>query len=298
MTPTARLGWRRRSTSPGDVRPEGHSVPILRVAEDWVTLGDLKLTSGPFKDVTAALERLVEAGGAELVVTVNVDQILSLRAHPRLAEAYATAALRLIDGMPIVYLARLLGAENVHRHTGADLLPRCAALAQQHGWRIVIAGGADDVGRQAAARLRIDYPGAEIEHVSFPMVRSVDDPATHRVLTDLHRLDPDLVFLCLGSPKQEDWFLQWRHDLPGAVYIGTGAAVDFAAGAKVRAPSWIQSSGLEWVWRLVQEPRRLAYRYLVRGPGFLQVVVRSWANGRNRRNSGHGPLHSPRFNRS
>ncbi|MDN5573728.1 MAG: WecB/TagA/CpsF family glycosyltransferase, partial [Micrococcales bacterium] len=91
----------------------------------------------------------------------------------------------------------------------------------------------------------------------------------------LAQLDPSLVYLCLGSPKQEAWFEHWRRELPAAVYVGAGAAVDFAAGARRRAPRALQMIGGEWTWRLVQEPRRMAGRYLGRGPRFLGVIARS-----------------------
>lgn len=250
--------------------------PTVRVRREEVSLDGQRLTTAPLMRVIETLEELIDSGRAHLVVTANVDQILSLREHPELARAYDVAAMRLIDGMPIAFLARILGARDVHRHTGADLLPQCAALAADRGWRITITGGADEVGRQAVQRLRHDHPGAVIHHVPFPVIRSLDDPATDRVVSALHALNPSIVFLCLGSPKQEKWFLKRRDDLPKAVYVGTGAAVDFAAGTKIRAPRWMQGMGLEWLWRLGHEPRRMAHRYLVRGPRFLGVAVRSW----------------------
>ncbi len=85
----------------------------------------------------------------------------------------------------------------------------------------------------------------------------------------------EVTFICLGSPKQELWFLENRHELPPGIYVGAGAAIDFAGGAKKRAPVLAQRIGMEWVWRLAQEPRRLARRYLVDGPKFIFVVVRS-----------------------
>ena len=103
----------------------------------------------------------------------------------------------------------------------------------------------------------------------------VDDPLSQEVIDRLAQLDPSLVYLCLGSPKQEAWFEHWRRELPAAVYVGAGAAVDFAAGARRRAPRALQMIGGEWTWRLVQEPRRMAGRYLGRGPRFLGVIARS-----------------------
>lgn len=111
----------------------------------------------------------------------------------------------------------------------------------------------------------------------------VDDPASLEVVEALASLEPDLVFVCLGSPKQDVWVSRWRAKLPPAVYIGAGAAVDFVAGTKRRAPRALQRLGLEWAFRLAQEPRRLARRYLVRGPAFAMVAVRSLIAARRSR---------------
>lgn len=255
--------------------------PAVHVRGDSVSVDGLLLTTAPLTRVIDMLEDLIRSDRPHLVVTANVDQILLLRKHQELATAYDVAAMRLIDGMPIAFLARLLGARDVHRHTGADLLPHCTALSADRGWRIVITGGTDEVGSRAVSRLRQDHPGAAVHHVPFPIINSLDDPAANPVVCALHDLNPDIVFLCLGSPKQEKWFLRQQPDLPQAVYVGTGAAIDFAAGTKVRAPRWIQHLGFEWLWRLGQEPRRMAHRYLIRGPRFLGVAFRSWKQ-RNR----------------
>lgn len=269
-------GKLRAAVSPLNNGVGARKGPVIGVKNGRVTLANLAMTSGPLTDVLQSLQKLIDAGGRHLVITANVDQILSLAEYPGLVTAYQAAAMRLIDGMPIIFLARALGAKSAHRHTGADLLPHCAAAAEERSWRIVITGGADEVGRRAVAALRKANPGTDIRHLPFPMIQSIGDPAAQTVVDDLHRVGPDLVFLCLGSPKQEEWFLQWRQHLPEAVYIGTGAAVDFAAGTKVRAPAWVQSIGFEWLWRLVQEPRRLAGRYLLRGPKFALLAGRSW----------------------
>ena len=100
------------------------------------------------------------------------------------------------------------------------------------------------------------------------------------MIAQLRDVAPDIVFVCLGAPKQELWYLQWRDQLPPAVYIGAGAAVDFAADRVRRAPKLVQRIGAEWVWRLAQEPRRLAGRYLGKGPAFLFVIGRSLARRR------------------
>ncbi|PZF60233.1 glycosyltransferase [Curtobacterium sp. MCBD17_034] len=255
-------------------------TPLLRVAPDAVLLADEPLFRGDVRDLLDEVDRR-RGTGRTLVTTPNVDQVLVLRNDEAARRAHARADLRTVDGLPIVALARLLGDHTVCRVTGADLLVACSAASAERGWRIVVTGGAPGTAVRAAERLRTQHPGADVQDVPFPDLAGGEDGGT--VVERLRAIRPDVVFLCLGSPKQEAWFLRWEDALPDAVYVGAGAAVDFAAGARRRAPLLVQRLGLEWSWRLLQEPRRLAHRYLVRGPAFLLVVARSLLAARGRR---------------
>ncbi|WP_300683265.1 WecB/TagA/CpsF family glycosyltransferase [Nocardioides sp.] len=244
-----------------------------------IFLNTYPLFGGDTADLLAQIDALLARREPALVVTVNVDQILDLEREHKTMEVYDGADLLVMDGMPVVQLARMLGADEVHRHTGADLLPLMAEESADRGWRVSILGGASGVAEAAAEQLRETYPGAVVNSVEFPMMRDVADPASLDVVAALADQRPDLVFVCLGAPKQELWMLTWRERLPPAVYVGAGAAVDFAAQKVSRAPVWLQRVGGEWLWRLAQEPRRLAGRYLLKGPRFLRVMARSLRSG-------------------
>jgi exopolysaccharide biosynthesis WecB/TagA/CpsF family protein len=231
--------------------------------------------TGNDRELIEALVQLKAASRPQFVITPNVNQTLALEAEPRLRTAYETASLRLLDGMPLVLLARILGSRSAQRHTGADLLPKVVGRSVELNWKIAIAGGSNEASSRAASNLRSRYPGADVVPVSVPQLADVSDPQSTIVIEVLHQLRPDIVFLCLGSPKQEQWFVQWQSWLPAAVYVGAGAAVDFAAGHATRAPRWMQKACLEWLWRLGQEPSRLAGRYLIHGPGFAKIAARS-----------------------
>jgi N-acetylglucosaminyldiphosphoundecaprenol N-acetyl-beta-D-mannosaminyltransferase len=259
--------------------------PLLRVGAQGTELDGLPLFRGSADHLLDEMEALVASGGHHLVMTPNVDQVLALRADPRTAAAHRAASLRIADGAPLVGLARLLGDRRIQRLTGADLLGDVVARAAVNGWRVAIVGGADGVSDEAAARLRAGAPGVRLVTVPFPFVRSVDEPGCAVVADALREARPDVVFVCLGSPKQEAWFLEWRDRLPPGVYVGAGAAVEFAAGARSRAPRAVQRLGGEWLWRLAQEPRRLAHRYLVRGPAFVGVVLGSLVDAAHGRRS-------------
>ena len=239
-----------------------------------LTLAGQELFLGGPDALIAEIGSLLPAREVHTIITPNVDQTLSLRDDDALGQAFDEAAIRITDGFPLVVLGHRLGADRLERLTGADLLPLTAQVAAERGWRIALTGGGPGVAAHAAAVLRDRYD-ADIVPVDFPRVASVEDAASLSVVEALVEIEPDIVFVCLGSPKQDVWASHWRSKLPPAVYIGAGAAVDFVAGTKKRAPRVMQRLGLEWAFRLAQEPRRLARRYLVRGPAFAVVAVRS-----------------------
>lgn len=237
-----------------------------------VLLGGLSVFVGNDGQLLDALGNLVRQRQPTLVVTANVDQVVDLRGSQDLWTAYNQASLRTLDGMPLVWMARMIGASGAARQTGADMLLKSVAAAHDRNWRVVILGGADDANDLAVHKLQKVYPQAALSGVKLPYTTGFCSKELQPSLARLSALKPDLVFVCLGSPKQEQFFLTLRDFLAPAVYIGAGAAVDFASGNKKRAPRWAQTLGMEWVWRLVQEPRRLAHRYLVKGSAVATIT--------------------------
>ncbi|GGG81275.1 WecB/TagA/CpsF family glycosyltransferase [Corynebacterium pelargi] len=209
---------------------------------------------------------------AQLLITPNVDQVNRLITDAQWRATFRSGDFYLIDGAPVLGLLKLLGAKGFHRVTGADLLPTAAKRATKEH-TIVILGGKDEVREAAIEQLRAQNPDARFEGISIPFQATPE--ANEDIAEQLAALAPQLVFICLGSPKQEQWFQANQEHLPPAFYVGAGAAVDFAAGAVNRAPKLMQKLGLEWFYRLLQEPRRLAKRYLVVGPMFILVVIAS-----------------------
>lgn len=257
-------------------REQGRKV-VLSVDDDKsVRLAGREIFTGSHEELLERIDGMRQHRRPSLIVTSNVDQLIDLEESNASLAAYRAADLVVLDGMPLVFLARSLGADEVHRHTGADLLPLLTEVSAEREWRICIIGGGPGVAEVAAERLQERYPGSSVTTVPFPMVSWVGAPEARMVITELTAAKPDIVFVCLGAPKQEQWFVQWRGELPPAVYIGAGAAVDFAAGVHQRAPRLAQQLGAEWLWRVAQEPQRLAARYLVKGPRFLLIVLRSW----------------------
>lgn len=248
---------------------------ILHVRQDEVSVGDFPVFTRSKSEAVQEIRSLRQSGGAHLVVTPNVSQVIALTRDVHLRAAYRSASLRLLDGMPLVFLARVLGAKNACRNTGADMLFAVAEAVSRSDELVAIVGGADGAACTAARELIGRYPTSRILGVETPYLDDVENAGFSSIVTRLARERPDYVFLCLGSPKQEHWYMHWRASLPPAVYIGAGAAVDFAARRVRRAPQMLQSVGAEWLWRLANEPRRLCRRYLIDGPKFIRLIVTS-----------------------
>lgn len=254
------------------VLPETGDVAVEVSSAGEVSIAGLPIFVGGDDELLAILDELLTLDGPQLVVTPNVDQVIDLSRDPYLWEAYNEASLRTLDGMPLVWLAQFAGARRVFRQTGADMLVKCVAASARLGWRIVILGGPIEANQLAVGNLQSEYPQADVEGLQLPFSDGFQPAEVDSVLVALKSLNPDIVFVCLGSPKQEKFFMELRHFLPAAVYIGAGAAVDFASGLKARAPRLMQNLGLEWTWRLAQEPRRLARRYLIKGAAVGSIM--------------------------
>lgn len=254
----------------------------MSVESNNVAIGGQHIFVGDHDELRQVFIDLLQKEKPALVITPNVDQIIDIASNLQYRQAFDNASLRLLDGMPLVILARLLGARGVRRLTGADMLPWVVEQSETEGWVVAITGGRDDVAQQAADSLQTRFPAAKIRAIPFPVLSAPSDPKAKVVIESLRDLRPDVTFICLGAPKQELWFTFWQDELPDGIYIGAGAAVDFAAGTVMRAPAALQRLSLEWAWRLLQEPRRLSHRYLIKGPRFLGFVYRSIWNSDNR----------------
>lgn len=204
------------------------------------------------------------AGRGGWIVTANLDFMRRHVHDPASRALYAGADIRVADGMPLVWAARLQGGRLPERIAGASLLLPIAERAAREGRSLYLLGGEPAANVKAVEVLRARWPELDICGASSPMV---GNPPTESELTalraELTRTRPDIVLVGLGSPKQERLIDALRADFPAAWMIGVGISFSFVAGTVARAPEWMQRSGLEWCWRLAQEPHRLARRYLI-----------------------------------
>jgi N-acetylglucosaminyldiphosphoundecaprenol N-acetyl-beta-D-mannosaminyltransferase len=256
LTPSVRA--RRRDPAP---------PPPLR-------LGAIEVDPLTFEGALDAIERLVRAGRGGTVLTPNVDHVVQAERHAGLRHAYAAADLRLADGMPVLWAAALLGRPLPAKVSGSDLVIPLARRAARSGWRLWILGGAPGVAERAAAALERET-GVRVAGTDAAQVAADGDgPAARAAAERIRAARPDLVLVALGAPKQELWMQRHRALLAPAVAVGVGAGIAFVAGAARRAPRWMSRCGLEWLYRLLHEPRRLWRRYLVDDPRFAAIVLR------------------------
>jgi N-acetylglucosaminyldiphosphoundecaprenol N-acetyl-beta-D-mannosaminyltransferase len=237
-----------------------------------VRLGQIYAHSLTFSEALDAIADLVAAGKGGYVVTPNVDHVVQAEHSDEMRSAYREASLSLVDGQPLIWLSQLMGEPFPEKISGSDLVPRLLRVAAREGWRVFFLGAAEGVGAKAAEILRSEEPSLQIEVHSPPFGFENDPGECAEVLQRIRDVKPNLVVMALGCPKQELLMCRWKHELAPAVAIGAGATLDFIAGNVSRSPAWMSRAGLEWLYRLAREPRRLAYRYLVRDPEIIKVA--------------------------
>lgn len=215
-------------------------------------------------DAEEALERVLRDAEERRpchVVTSNLDFLRQSWEDPEMHHIHVEADLVIPDGMPLIWLSRLFGPPLKERVTGSDLVPRLAERARTREISIFAVGGAPGVAELALAKLQERYPGLKVNGwLSPPMVpllRMDHEELREKILES----DPHVVFVALGSPKQEKWIRLQRAEGGLPVAVGVGGSLDFLAGTQSRAPRFFQRAGLEWLWRLLLAPRRLFKRY-------------------------------------
>ncbi|GGF62938.1 WecB/TagA/CpsF family glycosyltransferase [Alteromonas lipolytica] len=244
-------------------------TPILGIPIDNLTL----------EETTDAVFELIKqyplTQRPSFVATVNVDFLVNAHAwlpgqlprHPELLDILRNADIVTADGMPLVWLSKLLGRSLKQRVTGADLVPALCLRAAQENASVYLLGGREQIALQAADKLKSQYPGLTVAGVNSPFVTTegvnIDNEANDQQIVDaINQARPDILFIGFGNPKQEIWFQRNKHKLNVPVSLGIGGTFEFIVGSVNRAPRWMQASGLEWIYRITQDPKRLIGRYL------------------------------------
>lgn len=211
------------------------------------------------------------------IVGPNAQLVTLARHNPRFAVAMQAADLAVPDGISVVMAARLLGVPVPERVPGGDLMERMCAEAAHYGFRLFFLGGLPGAAVMATWNLEQRYPGLRICGTCCPPEGFENDPEERaRVRRAIEEVQPDLLCVALGAPKQEIWMHENAATLPVGAVLPVGAAFDTQAGLRRRAPRFVQRIALEWLFRLLMEPRRLWRRYLIGNAEFVLLVLRQW----------------------
>ena len=243
----------------------------------------ISLLGVPFDNVTKAeavlrMSAMIAARKPHYVVTANVDFLVQARHDVELRRILLEADLVLCDGTPLLWASRWLGNALPERAAGSDVVPLLIRAAAEKGHRIFLLGAGPNVAAEAAARLREQHPSLIIAGYYSPPFRTLLEMDFPEIERQLHAARPDIVLVSFGCPKQEKWIAKHFHLLGVPVMIGVGATLDFIAGRIKRAPAFMQRTGTECLYRLAQEPRRLARRYAGDLVHFAPALARQWWN--------------------
>jgi len=219
------------------------------------------------------VETMMRGGKTCHHVVVNVDKIVKIHRDPDLREAVASCDLINADGQPIVWASRLVGQPLKERVTGIDLFGALIERCAERGLRPYLLGAKQDVVAGAAAVLRGRYPKL---HLAGYRNGYWGPSEESRVVAEIKQARPDALFVAISSPKKELFIARWKHELQIPFVMGVGGTFDVVAGMTKRAPQWMQRCGLEWLYRLGQEPTRMWRRYLVDDMAFFGLLVREW----------------------
>lgn len=226
-------------------------------------------------DMDEAVERCEEAiasGRYLQQVSVNAAKLVAMAADPELREMVLDSDLITADGQSVVWASRLLGSPLPERVAGIDLMERLLAAADRNGYRVYVLGARRDVLDTALARLRERYPRLVIAGARDGYY---EDAEVGAVCEEIHAARPDILFVAMSSPRKEHFLGAHGEALGVPFAMGVGGSIDVIAGLTRRAPRALQRLGLEWLYRLLQEPRRLASRYLRTNARFALLVARA-----------------------
>ena len=260
-----------RTAEPLPAPPAPEAVNVLGVP--------LALTD--YDETMDWMDATIAHGGTGYICVAATHTIMVCDEDPELREAVLNSSLTVPDGQPLVWAMNALGGDLEDRVYGPELMARYCERAATTGARMYLYGGRNQGALvQLALNLRKRFPGVKIVGGYSPPFRDLSEEEEDAIIAEMNACKPDVVWVGVGAPKQEKWMAAMRDRLDAPVLVGVGAAFDFHAGLVPQAPEWMQSAGLEWLFRMAQEPRRLAPRYVRYNPRFIRGFARQYARHR------------------
>lgn len=244
-------------------RSSPRSVDVLGVRVSAITMAD----------ALAQIGQWIARREPQYVCVSGMHGVMECQRDDRLRQIHNSAGLVTPDGMSLVWLCKFRGEVAVERVYGPDLMLALCGRPPIEARRHFFYGASESVLRALKERLQARFPGLQVAGSCAPPFRALTPEEDREVVQRITQAEPDVVWVGLSTPKQERWMAEHVGQIPGAVLIGVGAAFDFHAGTKRQAPRWMQRSGLEWLFRLLSEPRRLGRRYLINIPLFAWYLA-------------------------
>jgi N-acetylglucosaminyldiphosphoundecaprenol N-acetyl-beta-D-mannosaminyltransferase len=220
------------------------------------------------------VQNWLTSGLTNYVCVTGVHGVMECQRDPDLLSIHNSAGMVTPDGMPMVWASRWAGAAGADRVYGPDLMLELCRRSVELGWRSFFYGGKPGVAERLAASLMERFPGFQVAGTHVPPFRDLTQAEDSQVIDRINQAGADLLWVGLSTPKQERWMAAHRGLINTPVMIGVGAAFDINSGSINQAPRFVQRSGFEWLYRLIQEPRRLWRRYLRNNPEFVIRMLR------------------------
>ena len=249
--------------------------------EPYVPGPPIAILGVPFDNVTTRgaielIETMIQSDRPHYLVTANVDFLVQAQSDIELRRIFFDADLVLCDGTPLLWASKLLGNPLPERVAGADLVPLLIRQSELKGYRIFFLGATPESAAKAVDNMRQQFPALNIAGFYSPPFNKLLEMDHDEIRRRILEARPHLLFVSFGCPKQEKWIAMHYRSLGVPVAVGVGATIDFLAGQVRRAPMWMRRGGVEWIYRMAQEPRRLAGRYFKDLRVFGTSMVRQW----------------------
>ena len=227
-------------------------------------------------------ERIGQKQKAQVCIT-PVNSVLSAIKNPQVLSIYNASEYVLCDGTPIKWAAGFLNTPIVERITGLDLLPNLVAHCAKHDFSIFLLGASPGVGEQLKQTIHAQYPHCKVVGVYVPPFMKVfSEEENIKMIDAVNAVSPDVLLVSLTAPKQDIWIAENLHRVNASIQIGIGGAFEVMAGLAKRAPKWMHTAGLEWLYRFIQEPKRLFRRYFIEAPLFIPLILKQKLRGKPR----------------
>ena len=229
------------------------------------------------QETLKVIEELIQKNKNAYVVTPNVDHIVQLDTNKELQAVYENASLILTDGKPLMWIAKWYGTPIKEKISGSDLFPLLCKMSAEKGYKMFFLGAAEGVAAKAAENLSERYKGLQVVGTySPPYGFEKNQIEMDKIKEMVKKSAPDILIVGLGCPKQEKFMYYNCQNFGGPISFGLGASLDFEAGNVKRAPKWMANHGLEWLFRITQDPKRMAKRYLLNDMKIFALMFKYW----------------------